>query len=319
MSSTEATSINRLDEHPQTLETSAIYNDRVESESSPSTTAAAAAVIEADEISTNEPIITEQRGEEEEEEEVVMVERQQEGQETEQREVEEGAIVVERQQEQEQQQEEEEQEATPVFMERKRHHFSYDSNELRRRNTSAYSKIEPTSSTGATNTQSSDGGFYECNICFDTATHPVLTLCGHLFCWSCLAQWLNAQSRNPTCPVCKAGCGKDKVIPVYGRGREEKDPRNDPSIPTRPAGQRPPPIRDPNRPHTSFFGQGMRGNTYYNSTFSTASIGIFPFAVSFNFPVGGANDFQTQAQQNAFMSRLFLMVLSLIIVFLIFS
>lgn len=43
--------------------------------------------------------------------------------------------------------------------------------------------------------------------------------------WSCLAQWLNAQSRNPTCPVCKAGCGKDKVIPIYGRGKEEKDPR----------------------------------------------------------------------------------------------
>ncbi|KAI9307485.1 hypothetical protein BJ944DRAFT_157953 [Cunninghamella echinulata] len=228
-------------------------------------------------------------------------------------------------------------------MERKRHHFSYDANELRRRNTpSSYSatKTEPESSSGTTSSTinnninnssntsqpksshtSSDGGFYECNICFDTATHPVLTLCGHLFCWSCLAQWLNAQSRNPTCPVCKAGCGKDKVIPIYGRGREEKDPRTDPSIPTRPAGQRPPPLRDPNRPYTSIFGQGIRGNNYnYNSTFTSASIGIFPFGISFNFPVGGgANDFQTQSQQNAFMSRLFFMVLSLMIVFLIFS
>jgi len=27
---------------------------------------------------------------------------------------------------------------------------------------------------------------FECNICFDTANEPVVTLCGHLFCWSCL-------------------------------------------------------------------------------------------------------------------------------------
>jgi E3 ubiquitin-protein ligase RNF5 len=45
------------------------------------------------------------------------------------------------------------------------------------------------------------------------------------FSWKCLAQWLNLQSRNPTCPVCKAGSGNDKVIPVYGRGEEEADPR----------------------------------------------------------------------------------------------
>ena len=29
----------------------------------------------------------------------------------------------------------------------------------------------------------------------------------------------------PTCPVCKAGIGKDKVIPVYSRGQERRDPR----------------------------------------------------------------------------------------------
>ena len=40
--------------------------------------------------------------------------------------------------------------------------------------------------------------------------------------WSCLAQWLD---RSLTCPVCKAGCDKEKAIPVYGRGKEEKDPR----------------------------------------------------------------------------------------------
>ncbi|ORZ08442.1 hypothetical protein BCR42DRAFT_425145 [Absidia repens] len=221
---------------------------------------------------------------------------------------------------------------TPTFTERKRNNFSYNANELRRRTAStSSSQLKDSTSSGTTcsrqkqtstttHNTNSDDGFYECNICFDTATYPVLTLCGHLFCWSCLGQWLNAQSRNPTCPVCKAGCGKDKVIPIYGRGREEKDPRNDPSIPTRPAGQRPPPLRDPNRPGTTFFGQNPRGGTYNsrNVTF-TGGIGLFPLGISFNFPFNGPpTEFQSQAQQNAFMSRLFLMVLSLVIVAIIF-
>ena len=40
-----------------------------------------------------------------------------------------------------------------------------------------------------------------------------------------ILQWLEQQSQNPLCPICKAGCGKDKVIPIYGRGKEAKDPR----------------------------------------------------------------------------------------------
>lgn len=27
---------------------------------------------------------------------------------------------------------------------------------------------------------------FTCNICFDTPTDPVLTQCGHMFCWSCI-------------------------------------------------------------------------------------------------------------------------------------
>ncbi|KAI7900768.1 uncharacterized protein BX663DRAFT_516460 [Cokeromyces recurvatus] len=168
---------------------------------------------------------------------------------------------------------------------------------------------------------SNGGGFYECNICFDTAVHPVLTVCGHLFCWSCLAQWLNAQSRNPTCPVCKAGCGKDKVIPIYGRGKEEKDPRNDPSIPTRPAGQRPPPIRDPNRPATSFFGQPFTGGAFNRGGISiSAGFGFFPLGVTFvNNNISNGNSQQQQTPQGAFMSRLIMMLLSLLVIAIIFA
>ncbi|KAG0337884.1 hypothetical protein BG004_007454, partial [Podila humilis] len=41
---------------------------------------------------------------------------------------------------------------------------------------------------------------------------------------------------------CKAGCAQDKVIPIYGRGKEQVDPRS--TTPKRPAGQRPEPLRN---------------------------------------------------------------------------
>ncbi|KAI9268830.1 hypothetical protein BDA99DRAFT_434738 [Phascolomyces articulosus] len=234
----------------------------------------------------------------------------------------------------------------PLIPERKRSQFSYNSNELRRRHngktsttiggergatTTATQNDESSSGTTTQQQQSESGassshnnnsgnsGFYECNICFDTATHPVLTLCGHLFCWSCLAQWLNAQSRNPTCPVCKAGCGKDKVIPVYGRGREEKDPRTNPSIPTRPAGQRPPPLRDPNQPGTSFFGQPFRGAMYNagSNVAISAGIGLFPLGITLNIPAT-SNGLHGQNAQSSFLSRLILMIIILFLAAIIF-
>ncbi|CAG8630115.1 151_t:CDS:2 [Ambispora gerdemannii] len=125
---------------------------------------------------------------------------------------------------------------------------------------------------------------YECNICFDTASSPVLTLCGHLFCWPCLHQWLEVQSQNPLCPVCKAGCGKDKVIPIYGRGKEAKDPRMHSSIPNRPAGQRPQPRRDPSSTGSPFF-PGSHSTTAFNPHFSVTGVSLFPsfFGPEFTF------------------------------------
>ena len=66
-------------------------------------------------------------------------------------------------------------------------------------------------------------GLFECNICLDMASSPVVTLCGHLYCWPCLSPWL---VNNNTCPVCKSGLEKDKVIPIFVKGRENDDPRN---------------------------------------------------------------------------------------------
>ncbi|QQP37906.1 RING finger protein 185 [Caligus rogercresseyi] len=82
-----------------------------------------------------------------------------------------------------------------------------------------------------------DNSLFECNICLDTARDAVISMCGHLFCWPCLHQWLETRPNRQMCPVCKAGISRDKVVPVYGRGNpDKKDPRD--KIPPRPRGQR---------------------------------------------------------------------------------
>ena len=82
------------------------------------------------------------------------------------------------------------------------------------------------------------GAAFECNICLDVATDAVISMCGHLFCWPCLATWLETRLQRQICPVCKAGIGQDKVIPVYDMvygcsNTERKDPRDKP-LPPRP-------------------------------------------------------------------------------------
>lgn len=91
---------------------------------------------------------------------------------------------------------------------------------------------------------------FECNICLETARDAVVSMCGHLFCWPCLYQWLYATDSNSqshkTCPVCKSAISREKTIPIYGRGGDEsnrQDPRD--KLPPRPAGQR---TEVPNQP-----------------------------------------------------------------------
>ncbi|XP_062196407.1 uncharacterized protein LOC133899436, partial [Phragmites australis] len=65
---------------------------------------------------------------------------------------------------------------------------------------------------------------FECNICLDAAKEPVVTPCGHLFCWPCLYQWLHEHSAQSECPVCRGEVLEVNVTPIYGRGGDERDP-----------------------------------------------------------------------------------------------
>ncbi|XP_073026365.1 E3 ubiquitin-protein ligase RMA3-like isoform X3 [Primulina eburnea] len=67
-------------------------------------------------------------------------------------------------------------------------------------------------------------GCFDCNICLDSSNDPVVTLCGHLYCWPCLYKWLQVQNTSPDsdgqpkCPVCKSYISTSSVVPLYGRG-----------------------------------------------------------------------------------------------------
>ena len=72
----------------------------------------------------------------------------------------------------------------------------------------------------------SDSGDFECNICFELAQDPIVTLCGHLYCWPCLYEWLQVHSHSHECPICKALIEEHKLVPIYGRGKASSDPRS---------------------------------------------------------------------------------------------
>ncbi|XP_060201975.1 E3 ubiquitin-protein ligase RMA1H1-like [Lycium barbarum] len=78
------------------------------------------------------------------------------------------------------------------------------------------------------------GGF-DCNICLDVVHDPVVTFCGHLYCWPCIYKWIQFQSipsenpdhQHPQCPVCKAEVSQKTLIPLYGPGQATKPAEDD--------------------------------------------------------------------------------------------
>ncbi|XP_057530048.1 uncharacterized protein LOC130808611 [Amaranthus tricolor] len=140
-----------------------------------------------------------------------------------------------------------------------------------------------------------DAGDFECNICFELAQDPIVTLCGHLFCWPCLYRWLRFHSQSQECPVCKALVQEDKLVPLYGRGKSNSDPRSRPipgvDIPSRPSGQRPETAPPPPGPEQNYFsGFGLFGGfmpmataRIGNMTMSAGFGGLLPSLFSFQF------------------------------------
>jgi len=100
--------------------------------------------------------------------------------------------------------------------------------------------------------EKSPSGGFDCNICLDTVHDPVVTLCGHLYCWPCIYKWMHHHKTTPDlpdkkivlCPVCKNEVSQKTIVPLYGRGQttetlsENKSVDGDITIPRRPPSPR---------------------------------------------------------------------------------
>lgn len=92
---------------------------------------------------------------------------------------------------------------------------------------------------------------FTCNICFESVVDPVVTQCGHLYCWPCLYRWLepgmlpaerlslglpqqfttnssggggnNNNNSRRVCPVCKSPCSTPTLVPIYVRRDNPND------------------------------------------------------------------------------------------------
>jgi len=132
---------------------------------------------------------------------------------------------------------------------------------------------------GGSRPQRSADDSFVCNVCLDPVQDPVVTQCGHLYCWPCLFRWL--KTHHTTCPVCKASVTKENVIPIF-LGGSDQDPRAGDlgtaaaggDVPNRPQGQRPEP------PEPAMGGQAFGGGgglTY------TGNFGFFPSLFGLQF------------------------------------
>ncbi|KAI3697360.1 hypothetical protein L6452_30323 [Arctium lappa] len=84
------------------------------------------------------------------------------------------------------------------------------------------------------------GNFFDCNICLDMAKDPILTCCGHLFCWGCFYQVPYVDSISKECPACKGEVIDSNITPIYGNGKNSQvfELENGVKIPPRPHARR---------------------------------------------------------------------------------
>lgn len=53
----------------------------------------------------------------------------------------------------------------------------------------------------------------KCTLCLEAMKDPAATTCGHVFCWTCVAEWLREQ---PMCPLCRQSALVQHVLPLQG-------------------------------------------------------------------------------------------------------
>ncbi|CAL0326563.1 unnamed protein product [Lupinus luteus] len=68
-----------------------------------------------------------------------------------------------------------------------------------------------------------ENDYFVCNICLGSVHDPVVTLCGHLYCWPCIYQRLRDANQPKTCLICNAEISLTSLVPLFGRGVSNSD------------------------------------------------------------------------------------------------
>ena len=53
----------------------------------------------------------------------------------------------------------------------------------------------------------------KCTLCLEQMRDPSVTTCGHVFCWTCVADWIR---EKPECPLCRQSILGQHVLPLRG-------------------------------------------------------------------------------------------------------
>ncbi|KAA8642115.1 hypothetical protein EYZ11_001190 [Aspergillus tanneri] len=53
----------------------------------------------------------------------------------------------------------------------------------------------------------------KCTLCLELFKDPSVTTCGHIFCWTCVRDWVR---EKPECPLCRQEVLLSKVLPLRG-------------------------------------------------------------------------------------------------------